>query len=148
MLPARPKQVALQSLAGSFAKQPIKLQRTATLRMAGASYGLQDLDLSFGRARLRANATLGGGRASAKASLAPTPLAMFQPFGAPELGGTVALNLDVSGSSAAPKIDLVVDAKGVKPRGKEPADYAAGEARTARGRRRRTASMRPPSLRG
>jgi len=112
------KQMAVQSLAGSFAQQPIKLQRTTTLRMAGASYGLQDLDLSFGRARLRANATLGGGRASAKASLAPTPLAMFQPFGAPELGGTVALNLDVSGSSTAPKIDLVVDAKGVKPRGK------------------------------
>ena len=113
------KQVALESLAGSFAKQPIKLERTATLRMAGASYGLKDLDLSFGRARLRADATLGGGRASAKASLAPTPLAMFQPFGAPELGGTVALDLDVSGSSAAPKIDLVVDAKGVKPRGKD-----------------------------
>ncbi|MDQ3562898.1 MAG: translocation/assembly module TamB domain-containing protein [Pseudomonadota bacterium] len=113
------KQVALQSLAGSFAKQPIKLQRTATLRMAGASYGLQDLDLSFGRARLRADATLGGGRASAKASLHPTPLAMFQSFGAPEFGGTVALNLEVSGSSAAPKIDLVVDAKGVKPRGKD-----------------------------
>jgi len=113
------KQVALQSLAGSFAEQPIKLERTATLRMAGASYGLQDLDLSFGRARLRADATLGGGRASAKASLAPTPLAMFQAFGAPELGGTVALDLDVSGSSAAPKIDLVVDAKGVKARGKD-----------------------------
>ena len=113
------KEVALQSLAGSFAKQPIKLERTATLRMASASYGLKDLDLSFGRARLRADATLGGGRASAKASLDPTPLAMFQPFGAPELGGTVALDLDVSGSSAAPKIDLVVDAKGVKARGKD-----------------------------
>ena len=113
------KEVALQSLAGSFAKQPIKLERTATLRMAGAAYGLKDLDLSFGRARLRADATLGDGRASAKASLDPTPLAMFQPFGAPELGGTVALDLDVSGSSAAPKIDLVVDAKGVKARGKE-----------------------------
>jgi len=112
------KQVALQSLAGSFAKQPIKLQRTATLRMAGASYGLQDLDLSFGRARLRADATLGGGRASAKASLHPTPLAMFQPFGAPDMSGTVALDLDVSGSSGAPKIDLVVDAKDVKARGK------------------------------
>ncbi len=123
------KEVALQSLAGSFAKQPIKLERTATLRMAGASYGLKDLDLSFGRARLRADATLGGGRASAKASLAPTPLAMFQPFGAPDLGGTVALDLDVSGSSAAPKIDLAVDAKGVKARGKDqqtvpPANFA------------------------
>ena len=113
------KEVALQSLAGSFAKQPIKLERTATLRMAGASYGLKDLDLSFGQARLRADATLGGGRASAKASLAPTPLAMFEPFGAPDVGGTVALDLDVSGSSAAPKIDLVVDAKGVKARGKD-----------------------------
>ena len=113
------KEVALQSLAGSFAKEPIKLERTATLHMAGTSYGLKDLDLSFGRARLRADATLGGGRANAKASLAPTPLAMFQPFGAPELGGTVALDLDVSGSSAAPKIDLVVDAKGVKARGKD-----------------------------
>ncbi len=112
------KEVALQSLAGSFAKQPIKLERTATLRMASASYGLEDLDVSFGRARLRADATLGGGRASAKASLDPTPLAMFQAFGAPELGGTVALDLDVSGSSAAPKIDLAIDAKGVKPRGK------------------------------
>ncbi|MGQ0593451.1 MAG: translocation/assembly module TamB domain-containing protein [Gammaproteobacteria bacterium] len=113
------KQVALQSLAGSFDKQPLKLERTAILRMAGAFYGLKDLDVSFGRARLRADATLGGGRASAKASLDPTPLAMFQPFGAPELGGTVALNLDVSGSSAAPRIDLVVVAKGVKPRGKD-----------------------------
>ncbi len=112
------KGVALESLVGSFAKQPIKLERTATLRIASASYGLKDLDLSFGRARLRAHATLGGGRASAKASLDPTPLAMFQPFGAPDLGGTVALDLAVSGSSAAPKIDLVVDAKGVKPRGK------------------------------
>ena len=141
------KQVALESLAGSFAKQPIKLERTATLRMAGASYGLKDLDLSFGRARLRADATLGGGRASAKASLAPTPLAMFQPFGAPELGGTVALDLDVSGSSAAPKIDLVVDAKGVKARGKDvrtvpPANLAlrAGIAGDS--------STRAPSLRG
>ena len=113
------KQVALQSLAGSFGKQPIKLERTANLRMAGASFGLKDLDLSFGRARLRADATLGGGRASAKASLAPTPLAMFQSFGAPDMGGTVALDLDVTGSSAAPKIDLVVDAKGVKARGKD-----------------------------
>ncbi|MGH8581187.1 MAG: translocation/assembly module TamB domain-containing protein [Gammaproteobacteria bacterium] len=115
---AETTQVALQSLTGRFAKQPIKLLRTATLRMAGASYALQDLDVSFGRARLRADASLGGGRANAKASLDPTPLAMFQPFGAPELGGTVALTLEVSGSSAAPKIDLVVDAKGVKPRGK------------------------------
>jgi translocation and assembly module TamB len=111
-------EVALQSLAGSFAKEPIKLERTATLRVAGASYDLKDLDLSFGRARLCADATLGGGRASAKASLDPTPLAMFQAFGAPDMGGTVALDLGVSGKSAAPKIDLVVEAKGVKPRGK------------------------------
>ncbi len=113
------KQVALQSLAGSFAKQPIKLERTATLRMAGATYGLKDLDVSFGRARLRADATLGGGRASAKMRLDPTPLTMFESLGAPALGGTVALDLDVSGQSAAPKIDLAIDAKGVKPRGKD-----------------------------
>ncbi len=113
------KEVTLQSLDGSFAKEPIKLRRTATLRMAGASYGLEDLDVSVGRVRLRAQATLGGGLARATASLDPTPLAMFQPFGAPALGGTVALHLDVSGSSATPKIDLVVDAKGVKPRGKD-----------------------------
>ncbi len=111
-------EVALQSLTGSFAEQPIKLLRTATLRLAGASYGLEELDVSFGPARLRANAALGGGRASAKASLYPTPLAMFQPFGAPDMGGTLALNLEVSGKSAAPKIDLVVNAKDVKPRGK------------------------------
>ncbi|MGH8566114.1 MAG: hypothetical protein ACREXW_19320, partial [Gammaproteobacteria bacterium] len=113
------KEVALQSLVGSFAKQPIKLKRTPTLRMAGASYGLKDLDVSFGQARLRADATLGDGRASAKMRLDPTPLTMFETLGAPDLGGTVALDLDVSGQSAAPKIDLVVDAKGVKPHGKD-----------------------------
>lgn len=110
--------VDLRTLTGSFARQPLRLQRPARLEMAGSAIKLSAFDLRYGQARLTADAALGNGRVDAKAALAPTPLAMFQPFGAPDLGGTVAFNLTASGSSAAPHIVFSLDAPGVKARGR------------------------------
>ncbi|SNB52219.1 Autotransporter translocation and assembly factor TamB [Arboricoccus pini] len=108
------RRIDLQSLTGSFARQPIRLQRPAQMEMVGAAMKLAGFDLLFGQARLKADAALGNGRVDAKASLDPTPLAMFKPFGAPDLAGTVGFTLNASGSSAAPRIVFSLDAPGVK----------------------------------
>ena len=58
---------------------------------------------------------MGGGQINGQIDLKALPLAMLGSFGAPAIAGDATGRATIKGSSAAPKIDLTLDADGLRP---------------------------------
>lgn len=135
-----PRTVALDSLKGQWASQPIELMAPATLTLAPGSIDLTQLDLRLGGIRARTRANLSEGRVKASAELDTMDIKALMPFGGPNLPGRVGGKATIDGAAAQPDVRVTIDLSGLRApdRATGPTATAAVRANIVGGRRLET----------
>lgn len=105
--------VALKALEGHFGEAPIRLEKPTRFQMKGKNIRLDPLMLTFGEARLNAEAVYGPRKLDGKIH-AFIPLNMLEDFGIAKLGGEAKADVTLSGTPTAPGAELAVDLNGFR----------------------------------
>jgi translocation and assembly module TamB len=88
---------------GSIGKDRVNLTAPLTLSQRGADYSLANLALAFGSGRITGNAALRGATLSARLTARNLPVAPVARFAGYKGAGTVTLDANFSGTTAAPR---------------------------------------------
>lgn len=104
--------VALTALDGHFGEAPIRLEKPTRFQMKGKNIRLDPLMLTFGEARLNAEAVYGPRKLAGKID-AFVPLRMLKEFDVVDMEGEVKASITLSGTSAAPGAEVAVDLNGL-----------------------------------
>lgn len=109
----------VQMLRGRLGGFPVKLLRSASFERTGERMNVTGLDVAFGTGRLQGSGRLAARRVKLDLIVKQWPLQAAALFGGPELHGTAAGRLQVSGAAASPELQLQLDVTGL--RGSTPA---------------------------
>ena len=118
--------LGIDALEGTYEGRPIKLQSPAAARFGAAGWQAGPLDLTFAGGRLRMRAGVAGGALEAEGELSAFPLklaALIDERAAVE--GTASGSFRANGPISAPRIELSLDAQGIRPLDSDKARFPA-----------------------
>jgi translocation and assembly module TamB len=99
----------LSALDGRFAEEDIRLAGPAEFRIAGQSTVLDGLDLRIGQASLEGDVEIGPTAIKGGLRLRDLPMAWLDYVDGPALAGSGQVDVTLSGTAAAPRIEASVD---------------------------------------